>query len=416
VARFALRYCRAIAVERQENLVSHNGWSMRGFWKASGAMITAWACAGANAQAPQDAFARAVAAIMLPASAHHGFNDWGYLDSVKQVRWEPLPPNMLNDGLPDGAYFTRKGVMDADEGLVNVTATGVRTMVMNVYFRIHGAAMGEATALAALNRAGFALELTRCPIQASPAAGAKWWRLKGPGKQPAWFHSKTRCDGATCEGYALLLGETLASMTPQEQRLYTDQCVAGTTVAPPAPAAAWDEQLASLLAALIPPQGAAAVAWDALEKATPVRWTPLPPKVIRQPSWEDGNHHYREGSTDLGGRVLQVTATGTQDSVLNIYVQDQATQAERGDALMALWPKGYNVRLARCGKLYQLSTQTWYRVTGHASLPVMVQRGMRCDTTACPRAEESYRLAFTGALPPLQAGEVEAVSDVCPGR
>jgi len=84
--------------------------------------------------------------------------------------------------------------------------------------------------------------------------------------------------------------------------------------------------------------------------------------------------------------------------------------------LRALWRKGYDVRLARCGKLYQLSTQTWYRVTGPASRPVMVQRGMRCDTTACPRADESYRLALTGALPPLQAGEVEAVSDVCPGR
>ena len=389
---------------------------MRGFWTASGAMITAWACAGANAHAPEDAFARAVAAIMLPASAHHGFNDWGYLDSVKQVRWEPLPPNMLIEGLPDGAYFTRKGMMSAGTGLVSVTATGVRTMVINVYFRNHGAAMGEAAALAALNRAGFALELTRCPIKASPAAGAKWWRLKGPGKQPAWLHSQTRCDGVTCEGYALLLGETLASMTPPEQRLYTDRCAAGATATQPAAAAEWDEQLASLLAALIPPQGAAAVAWNALEKATPVRWTPLPPQEISRPYWEDGNHHYREGTTDLGGRVLQVTATGTQDSVLNIYFQDQAMHADRGDALRALWRKGYDVRLARCGKLYQLSTQTWYRVTGPASRPVMVQRGMRCDTTACPRADESYRLALTGALPPLQAGEVEAVSDVCPGR
>lgn len=102
--------------------------------------------------------------------------------------------------------------------------------------------------------------------------------------------------------------------------------------------------------------------------------------------------------------------------MLNVYFEDQATQADRGDALRALWRKGYNVRLARCGKLYQLSTQTWYRVTRPVSRPVMVERGIRCDTTACPRAQEKYRHAFTDALPPLQAGEVDAVGDSCPGR
>jgi hypothetical protein len=388
---------------------------MRGFRNALGAIITAWACTAAHAQTPEDALAQAVAVLMLPGSAQHSFYDWSHLDAARQVRWAPLSPTMLDEALPDGAYFTLKGVMNVGKDLVDVTATGARTMVINVYFRNHGAAMGETAALAALNRAGLMLELARCPIKASPAAGSKWWRMKGPGKRTAWFHSQTRCNGAQCEGFALLLGETLATMTPQEQRLYTDRCASGATAAQPAAAAEWDEQLASLLAALIPPRGAA-LDWKALERVTAVRWQPLPPREVSQPPWEDGHRHYRAGQTDLGGRVLHVTATGTQDSVLNIYFEDQATHADRGDALRALWRKGFNVRLARCGKLYQLSTQTWYRATGPASRPVMVQRGIRCDTTACPRAQEEYRLAFTDALPPLQAGEVDAIGDRCPGR
>jgi hypothetical protein len=306
--------------------------------------------------------------------------------------------------------------MNVGKGIINVTATGVRTMVMNVYFRNRGAAIGEAAVLAALTRSDLALELVRCPIKASTAAGAKWWSVKAPGKRPAWFHSQTVCDGAKCEGYSLLLGEALPSMTPQEQRLYTDRCAAGAPAVQPAAAAEWDEQLASLLAALIPPRGAAAADWKVLEEVTAVRWEALPPRATNQPPWHDGMRYYRAGQIDLGGRVLHVTATGTRTSVLNVYFEDQATQANRGDALRALWRKGYTVQLARCGKSYQLSTDTWYRVTGRDARPVMIRRGIRCDSRACPRAQESYALALAGTLLPLSDGEVDAVGNTCPGR
>jgi hypothetical protein len=387
---------------------------MRGFPSALGVAIVAWVCGAADAQVPEDRFAQAVSALMLPASTHHSFNDWGYLDPVRLVRWGPLPPKMQNDALRDGSYFSRPGVMDLDGRRVSVAATGARTMVTNVYFRNDGAPLGEAAALAGLQRAGLALELVRCPIKASPAAGSKWWRIEGAGKQPAWFRMQTSCDGAKCEEFALLLGEKLPSMTPQESRLYTDRCTPGAAATQAR--AAWDEQLATLLAALIPPQGAAAVDWKALDKVTAVRWQPLPPRESTQPPFDDGSQHYRPGELDLGGRVLQVNATGTRANVLNVYLQDQATHADRGDALRALWSKGYAVQLARCGKVYQLSSQTWYRVNKAGAAPVTVRRGIRCDTNACPKADEDYRLAFTGTLPPLQAGEVEAVGNRCPGR
>jgi len=392
------------------------GRVVRGFRHILFAIASTCVCALSNAQTPADTLVQVVAALMLPEGTQHTFYGWNDLDAAKQVRWASSPPRMLDDALPDGAYFALEGMVRGDGHRLSVEATGVRTMVTNVYFRNHGAALGETAVLAALNRAGLKVELVRCPIAASPAASNKWWRITGPGKRPAWFHSQASCNGARCESYALLLGETLRTMIPKEQRLYTDSCTPGTSAARPAPAAEWDEKLASLLAALIPQQGATSVAWGALERATAVRWMPLPPREAGEPPMPDGNRHYRVGETDLGGRVLGVTATGTRDSVYHIYFADQATQADRGDALRALWSKGYNVWLARCGKRYQLSTQTWYRVTGPASRPVMIQRGIRCDTTACPRAQEEYQLAITAALPPLQPGEVDAVGDSCPGR
>lgn len=382
-----------------------------------GALIAACACGAAGAQAPGERLAQSMSALMLPANATHSFNDWDYLDAVKAVRWTPLPPKMLNDALSDGSYFSRGGAMELDGRRVSVTATGARTMVTHVYFRSSGAPIGEAAVLAALQRSGLALELVRCPIKASPAAGGKWWRISGAGKRPAWLRLQTSCDGAKCEDFGLLLGEKLPSMTPQESRLYTDRCGPGAAAATrAAPPAAWDEQLASLFAALIPAQGAAAVDWKALEKVTAIRWQALPPKEIAQPPWDDGSRHYRPGELDIGGRVLRVTATGTRTNVLNVYLEDQMSHADRGDALRALWSKGYAVQLARCGKLYQLASQTWYRVTKTGFLPATVRRGIRCDTSACPKAGEDYRLAFTGTLPPLQPGEVDAVANRCPGR
>jgi hypothetical protein len=386
---------------------------MRGFLAVLAGAILALAGGPANAQAPEDRLAQVMSALMLPAGSQYTFRDWSALDAVKAVRWQPLPPKMLNDALSDGSYFTRGGVTDLGGRRADVTATGARTMVTNVYFRNAGAPLGEAAVLAALKRAGLGSDLARCPIKGSATAGNKWWQIKGAGREAAWLRLRTSCEGAKCEEFGLLLGAKLPSLTPQESRLYTDRCAPGAAAA--AARAPWDEQLASLFAALIPQQGAA-VDWKALDRVTAVRWQPLPPRESKQPPFDDGSQLYRPGELDLGGRVLQVNATGTRERVLNVYLQDQATHADRGDALRALWSKGYAVQLARCGKAYQLSSQTWYRVNKAGAAPVAIRRGIRCDTPACPKADEDYRLAFTDTLPLLQAGEVEAVGNRCPGR
>ncbi len=376
------------------------------------------ACTAAGAQSAEDQLATVVAVLMQPAGSEGSYGGWDDLDEVKQIRWQAEPPTMLDNALPDGSYFTLKGLANLGGQPFGVVATGARTMVVNVYFRNVGKTpVGETAVIAAMQRHGFTLDLARCPINGAAGAGSKWWRIQLPGKRPAYFNSQTDCNGSKCEGYALLLGETLPTMTPQQQRLYTDNCNGAASGVAAAAAAAWDEQLASLFVDFIPAERAGPLSWSALDKVQLVEWAPMPPLEMGTPPWSDKeNHFYRGGQADLGGRVLYLNATGTKDSVRSVHVEDQSTQANRGDVLEVLAKKSFSVQLARCGKLYQLSAASWYRVAGPGRRPVVLMRSVRCDTVACPKGQESYSLALDGKLPPLQAGEVEAVGGRCPGR
>jgi hypothetical protein len=375
-------------------------------------------CAAAHAQSAEDQLAQVVAALMQPAGTDGSYPGWESLDAVKQIRWQSGPLTMLDDALPDGSYFTLKGLANLGGLPFGVVATGARTMVVNVYFRNVGKSpVGEQAVIAALKGRGFSLDLARCPIKGAAPAGNKWWRIDGNGKRPAFFNAQTDCNGTKCEGYALLLGETLPTMTPQQQRFYTDRCsgeAAGQATATPT---AWDEQLASLFMVLIPLERSGAVAWPEIDKAKMVTWAPMPPQQMPIPPWSDKeNHFYRGGQADLGGRVLYLTATGSKDEVRNVHAEDAETQANRGDVFKVMQQKGFDVQLVRCGKLYQLSAAKWYRVTGQGKRPVILMRNVRCDTVACPKGQENYTLELDGVLPEFQAGEVEAVSGGCPGR
>lgn len=375
------------------------------------------ACTVAHAQSAEEQFAQVVATLMLPAGSEGSYGDWQQIESVEQIRWEPLPPRMLDDALPDGAYFTRRGLANLGGRPFGVVATGVRTMVLNVYFRnVSASPVGESAVIAGLQHKGVSLSLARCPIKGA-ASGNQWWRLDHAGKRPAFLNTQTDCNGRKCEGYALLLGDTLPTMTPQQQRLYTDRCTDDTSGSAGAAPAAWDERLAALFMSFMPANRPDAVAWTAIDQVTAVQWAPMPPRQMQSPPWSDTeNHFYRGGPADLGGRVFYFTATGTRDAVRNIHLEDQATQANRGDVLQVLQRKGFDVQLTRCGKVYQLSTARWYRVAGAGKHPVMLMRSVRCDTVACPKGQEVYTLALDGALPPLAAGEVDAVGGRCPGR
>ena len=180
---------------------------MRTLRKACFAIIMALGCAVAHAQSAEDQLAQVIAALMQPAGTEGSYADWNSLDAVKQIRWQTEPPTMLDDALPDGSYFTLKGLANLGGRPFGVVATGARTMVVNIYFRNVGKSpVGEPAVVGALQRQGFRLDLARCPIKGAAGAGNKWWRIQGPNKRTAFFNSQTDCNGSRCEGYALLLG------------------------------------------------------------------------------------------------------------------------------------------------------------------------------------------------------------------
>jgi hypothetical protein len=119
---------------------------------------------------------------------------------------------------------------------------------------------------------------------------------------------------------------------------------------------------------------------------------------------------------DLGGRMLRLTATGTRSNVLNVYVDDAGMHADRGDVLRVLEQKGHAVQRVRCGKAYTHSSEEWYSVASAASRPILLLRGTRCDTLACPKGEERYVVSLSGRLRPAKAGEVDVSGGACPGR
>ena len=83
---------------------------MRTLRNACFGIVLAVGCASASAQSAEDELAQVVAALMMPTGSEGSYGDWLQIESVKQIRWEALPPNMLDNALPDGSYFTRRGL------------------------------------------------------------------------------------------------------------------------------------------------------------------------------------------------------------------------------------------------------------------------------------------------------------------
>src|SRR5581483_6489629 len=88
-------------------------------------------------------------------------NDWSGLDALPGIKWAPLPPQSLQNCLPDGGCFARQGAARYGDHGMNVIASGARTFVTNIYFRSTARALGETNVLDALKQAGFAPELAR---------------------------------------------------------------------------------------------------------------------------------------------------------------------------------------------------------------------------------------------------------------
>lgn len=338
-----------------------------------------------------------LAAIMKTFYGKTFVTDWGGVEKLPGIQWAPLPPNSLQNCLPDGSCYTRAGkAVIAGRNLV-VIATGARSIVQNLYLRNATAPFGEAAVLAALKEANITAALARCPVPGTPG-GTNWYRVTSAATNPSILSVQTSCAGRPCEGFSLSLGETLPQLQPAQLKMYSEQCGGAPTERKAVAAAGLPhEALAEVIAALIPPVSGPAVSdWKALEALpVPMKWL-TPAQKMSLIHKMDPNPFARTGEMKVPGRNFSLLASGTPAQALVVHI-DESGMHPRGEHLLGvLYKKGFQVQLVRCGPVYTESTNNWYSLKSAKTHPVMIQQSIRYDGN---QVQDTYQLRFDNTLP-----------------
>lgn len=322
--------------------------------------------------------------------------DWSGLDVLPGIQWAPLPPTALPNCLPDGGCFARQGkAMIGGRALVAV-ASGARTIVGNLYLRNPAAPFGEPAVLAALSGVGLTSELARCPVPGT-AGGTNWYRIKGAGANSGVLSVQTNCNGRSCEGFALSLGEELPALQPAQLKLYSEQCAAPAEERKAVSSALPHEALAELFAALIPPAAGPALSdWKSLAGLpTGIEWNEAPKP------WDltfkgDPNPVAQSANLTLAGRKFSVLASGSAEQPKTVYLDEMGMHPRGEHVLGVLYAKGIQAQLARCGPAYTESTNNWYSVKSAGRHPVMLRQSIRYDGN---QVQDAYELRLDNTLP-----------------
>lgn len=358
--------------------------------------------AGAQ-QRPEDDLAAVVGALTTSMA------DWRSIESVRAVRWAPLPPNMLQNCLPDGGCFTRRGEATVGGRPLVVMASGARTMVGNVYLRNNGAAFGEAAIVDGLRRAGLQPQLARCPARnAGPAFNSKWWRVSR-GQSVAHVSLTIACGPQRCEGIGIHGGPELPSLDPAELARYSTQCATGAAAGAPVASTQPHEEIARLIAAATPrATEPVPMPWATLRQRFPaIQWaanlTPRDPALAYD---NDPGTRYvvPTGEVRLATRVMNIQATGDPQAARMLRLEEGGMhpRGESAQLLNALRAQGYTVTLARCGRPYTESRHTYYRLASAATRPAFIKIEERFEGQ---REQTAIRVYIDGVLPPPLSGE-----------
>jgi hypothetical protein len=352
------------------------------------ASLIVWVCLGSAALAattPEEALAQDIKVLL-----GKSFNtDWQGLEQLPGIKWAPLPPTMLQNCMPDGGCFARQGTMSIAGRNLVVLASGARTIVSHVYFRNAASPIGDAAVLAALKQAGFSAELARCPV-ANTLGGTNWYRLTSNATNPGYLAVQTSCGGKPCEGFVVSLGEELPPLQPNQLKLYSERCTAAAADRKPVSTALPHEQLAKVIADLIPPSaGPAMYDWKTLVQLVPdAKWNPpYPPQA---------GVFQRSGQLKLSGREFSLLASGSASQVKTIEFSEIGLHARGEDLLRTLRGEAFDVTLKRCGPVYTESINNWYSVTSPKIRPVMLRQSLRLDGK---QVQDTYELRLDDTLP-----------------
>lgn len=351
------------------------------------------AAATVRAAAPEDDLVRVLAAPL----AKNFEGDWQSVETLRPVRWAPLPPKMLQNCAPDGGCFTREGLVDVGGRKLALVATGARMMAGNFYFRNTGTPFGEAAVLAALGRAGYAAELKRCPVPGGPGR-QNWYRLTSARSDPGHLAIQTSCKGQPCEGFAVQPGAELPPLQPNQLTMYSERCSGGAAERIAVSTVMPHEQLAKLLVALMPvASGPALYDWKALALIpTSITWSGAGPQKMDLSFKNDPNPMAQSGEAKLSGRQFSVLASGSATQVKAVYLDEGGLHPRGEDLLGVLRGQGLAVQLVRCGPVYTQSINNWYRVGSATVRPLMLRQSLRLDGK---QVQDTYAMRFDGSLP-----------------
>lgn len=356
-------------------------------WAATVVLLSGFQ-ANRGADTELAAIVRSYLGMSLPA-------DWRAIEALPGIRWAALPPTMLQNCLPDGGCFTRQGVAALGGRNAVVLATGARTMVGNIYVRNGGAAIGEAAAVAALGRAGFTVQLARCPIRGG-AGSTSWYRLGGDGVSAGVLAIQGPRGNSPTEGFVISPGEELPALQPNQLALYSTACEAGAPQAPVATAAP-HERLAEVVTALLVPSSTAALTWAELPAlATGIAWNGTTPRPMDRSVFGDTNPVAMTGSVTWSERRFSAVASGTTEQVRLIALEEMGMHPRGEHMLGVVYTRGIAVRLVRCGPVYSESTNNWYSLTSPRTRPAMIRQSIRYEGN---QVQDSYELRLDGSLP-----------------
>jgi hypothetical protein len=322
--------------------------------------------------------------------------DWSGLDALPGIKWAPLPPQSLQNCLPDGGCYARQGAAKFGDHNLNVIASGARTFVTNIYFRSTARAMGETNVLDALKQAGFAPELARCPVQGT-IGGTNWYRLQSASANPGVLSVQSSCNGKPCEGFQLTLGGDLPQLQPRQVSMYSERCSGAPEARRAVSTSSPQELIAQSLSAFIPSASGGAADWSAITKILPeAKWNGTAPQRMNLAFKLDPNPYSITGSLALAQRQFSLIASGTQARPQTIYFDENGLHPRGEDVLRQVRGQGFDVRLARCGPVYTESTNNWYSVTGAATKPVMLLQSIRIDGK---QLQDGYAIRLDNTLP-----------------
>lgn len=364
------------------------------------------ACAGAAGK-PADELVGVIKALMANSA------DWRSIEKVTQIKWAPLPPNMLDNCLPDGGCFSRNGTLSPGGEPMTIMASGARTMVGNFYIKNSGTPIGETALLAALGKDGLAPTLARCPVHPEDGAhNSKWWHVKSGADEG--FVSLTPSAGGKPESIGLSIGPHLTPLDPSEVQAYSEQCEGGKAGAPVA-ALLPHEAIAQMIVSLIPAAGSSGYDWASLRARLPnVKWAgTAPTKFDASMIYDDPNPLMLGSSTlTVSERSLYVHAHGTETRVNTVHIEENGEhpRGEEVPLLDQIRKAGLTTTMARCGKPYTEAKYTYYRLMSGKTATVYLLLNERFDGD---REQSGYHLYVDGKLPPLKPGEEEAGAGKC---